>query len=502
MRFPAYIHPDIIVVGGLAPCNKRKSPSDGCSGESWGASYGSNLDIVAPCTRIYAATVGGGYTNSFNGTSSATPNAAGVCALLLSANPNLKRHEVEAFIYLTAEKVGAYNYDSLRLYGMWNEEMGYGSINSRLAMNMMLTGIDKVPPVIYHDNSLLSDSITGVRTTRAIIRDNRKLATGSNAPRCYYRVNNGSFSFVNASQIVGDTFKFNIPGQVGGSFVQYYFAAQDTMAAPNISTLPVGGSGINPPGTTPPTSFFSYRVGLFMIGISTKTPKICNNNSTIYDTISFTAPSNWLVTDVNVTLNVSHRTDSDVDVYLYHSSQQSELTTDNGSSGDSYWNTIFDDSASTLITSGTAPFTGRFRPETPLTAFNNSSVNGLWILRMDDDATGDFGTLDSWEIAVSYLRIQGTEPQTIIPTRYELYQNYPNPFNPITKIQFGVPKQSNVKILLYDVLGREVAVITDKTMQPGVHIIDFNTGNLSSGVYFYKMVSGDFTSIKKLVILK
>ncbi len=121
---------------------------------------------------------------------------------------------------------------------------------------------------------------------------------------------------------------------------------------------------------------------------------------------------------------------------------------------------------------------------------------------MDDDATGDFGTLDSWEIAVSYLRIQGTEPQTIIPTRYELYQNYPNPFNPITKIQFGVPKQSNVKILLYDVLGREVAVITDKTMQPGVHIIDFNTGNLSSGVYFYKMVSGDFTSIKKLVILK
>ncbi len=503
MRFPAIIHPDIIVVGGLTPCNKRKSPTDGCSGETWGASFGHNLDIVAPCVKIYATSGGDGYTSSFNGTSSATPNAAGVCALLLSANPNLTRQEVESYIYLTAEKVGPYSYDSVRTYGNWHQEMGYGRINGRLALSLMLTGIDKVAPVIYHDSLQYSSNDSLQRTISAIIKDNRQLDTGANAPRLYYRVGSGSFSFVNAFSAVGDTFRFNIPGQSSGSVVEYYFAAQDTVSPANLSTLPEGGSGTNPPGSVAPAERFSYTVGKFKVAASTTTPKICPNSSTIYDTITIApfSPNNYVI-DVDVRINISHRTDSDVDLYLLKNTSQSELTTDNGGSGDSYWNTVFDDEASIFITSGSSPFTGRYKPETPLTVFDGIPVEGEWILKFTDDASGNYGTLDSWMLEITYANFIGI-PQTMrIPSRFALHQNYPNPFNPIAKIRYDIPKETFVEMKVFDILGRETAVLVNETRKPGIYTVEFDGTNLASGVYFYTMKTGDFYGVKKMVLVK
>jgi subtilisin family serine protease len=503
MRFPAIIHPDIIVVGGLTPCNKRKSPTDGCSGETWGASFGHNLDIVAPCVKIYATTGGDGYTSSFNGTSSATPNAAGVCALLLSANPNLTREEVEAYLYLTAEKVGPYTYDSVRTYGNWHQEMGYGSINARLALNLMLTGIDKVAPLIFHDSLQYSSSDSLQRTVRALIKDNRKLATGSYAPRLYYKVGSGSYSFVNAFSVIGDTFKFHIPGQSSGSVVEYYFAAQDTVSPANLSTLPKGGSGINPPGTTAPPTRFSYTIGKFKIASSTTTPKICPNNSTIYDTITIApfSPNNYII-DVDVRINISHRTASDVDLFLLKNSSQSELTTDNGGSGDSYWNTVFDDEASIFITSGTTPFTGRYKPETPLTVFDGGPVEGNWILKLTDDAAGDYGTLDSWMLEITYANFIGIPQTIIIPSKFALHQSFPNPFNPVAKIRFDIPKETFVEIKVFDILGREVAVLVNEVTKPGIYTVEFNGIDFASGVYFYSMKTDSYRDIKKMVLVK
>lgn len=503
MRFPAIVHPDIIVVGGLSPCNKRKSPSDGCSGETWGASFGHNLDVVAPCVKIYATSGGDGYTSSFNGTSSATPNTAGVCALILSANPNLTRKDVEAYLYLTAEKVGPYNYDSVRTYGYWNQEMGYGRVNARLALLTLLTGIDKVAPYIYHDTLQYSSNDSLQRLVKAIIKDNRKLAAGANAPRLYYRVNSGAFNYVNASSVTGDTFWFNIPGESPGSVVDYYFAAQDTVYLANISTLPDGGSGTNPPGTYPPSTFFSYTIGKFKVVQSTTTPKICQNNATIYDTIIIPPfiPNNYII-DVDVRVNISHRTDQDVDLFLLKNSSQSELTTDNGSSGDSYVNTVFDDEAATNITSGTAPFTGRFKPETPLTVFDGIPVEGIWILKLTDDAAGDYGTLDSWMLEITYDIYIGS-PKTIkIPSKFALHQSYPNPFNPAAMIRYDIPKESFVEIKVYDILGREIKTLVNETKKPGVYTAEFNGSDLASGIYFYRIKCGSFTDIKKMVLMK
>lgn len=349
MRFPSISDAEMLVVGGLTPCNKRKSPSDGCSGETWGASFGPTLDIVAPCVKIYTTdrtgTAGystGDYTSTFNGTSSATPNCAGVCALLISANQNLTRREVESLISSSAEKVGGYTYGTVKEYGNWNNEMGYGSVNARLALKLLQTGnADNVKPEIFHDSPVLSGRDTLARNVTSVITDNGRVQTGTYQPRLYYRVNSGSFNFVIASSVVTNTFNFVIPGQITNSIVDYYFAAQDTAVIPNVATLPAGGTGINPPGTFPPTAFFSYRIGNYHNVQSVTTPRVCLNNSTTYDTI-LVSGFTGTVTDVDLKISISNRDDQDVDLFLLKDATQSELTTDNGGSNDGYVNTIFD----------------------------------------------------------------------------------------------------------------------------------------------------------------
>jgi hypothetical protein len=80
--------------------------------------------------------------------------------------------------------------------------------------------------------------------------------------------------------------------------------------------------------------------------------------------------------------------------------------------------------------------------------------------------------------------------------------NYPNPFNPKTIIKFYCPYFSKVKIVVYDLLGREIAILLDDTKQAGNYSVIFDASNLASGVYFYKMETSDFTDVKKMVVLK
>lgn len=91
-----------------------------------------------------------------------------------------------------------------------------------------------------------------------------------------------------------------------------------------------------------------------------------------------------------------------------------------------------------------------------------------------------------------------------IPTLFSLSQNYPNPFNPVTKIKFDVPSigQSMVTLKIFDIMGREVQTLVDERLQPGTYETTFDGSNLSSGVYFYQMISGSYKETKKLLLLK
>ena len=97
----------------------------------------------------------------------------------------------------------------------------------------------------------------------------------------------------------------------------------------------------------------------------------------------------------------------------------------------------------------------------------------------------------------------GIEPiSNIIPDKFELKQNYPNPFNPNTTIEFSIPKNSFVKLAVYDALGREVNSLLNNDLKAGEYSINFSAADLSSGTYYYKLISGEQVETKKMILVK
>ncbi len=90
----------------------------------------------------------------------------------------------------------------------------------------------------------------------------------------------------------------------------------------------------------------------------------------------------------------------------------------------------------------------------------------------------------------------------IIPHKYNLYQNYPNPFNPETIIKYDLPKTGFVSLIIYDALGREVVSLINSEQEAGIHEVVWNAKNYTSGVYFFKFKAGDYTTTKKMMLIR
>ncbi len=91
---------------------------------------------------------------------------------------------------------------------------------------------------------------------------------------------------------------------------------------------------------------------------------------------------------------------------------------------------------------------------------------------------------------------------TEVPNGFSLSQNYPNPFNPVTNINFSIPKSGYVKLTVFDILGREAAILVNENLTTGTYKVDFDASGLSSGVYFYKLETDVFIDVKKLILIK
>jgi len=85
---------------------------------------------------------------------------------------------------------------------------------------------------------------------------------------------------------------------------------------------------------------------------------------------------------------------------------------------------------------------------------------------------------------------------------YQLFQNYPNPFNPVTHISFSLSKSAFVRLVIYNAVGQKIFTLLNKTMTPGLHQVEFNAQNISSGIYFYHIQAEEFIAIKKMIVLK
>jgi hypothetical protein len=88
------------------------------------------------------------------------------------------------------------------------------------------------------------------------------------------------------------------------------------------------------------------------------------------------------------------------------------------------------------------------------------------------------------------------------PEDYYLFQNYPNPFNPFTKIKFSVPSTEIVQIKVYDILGKEIRALLNEYRQAGTYEVEFDASNLTSGIYFYRIISGSYSETKKMILLR
>ena len=151
---------------------------------------------------------------------------------------------------------------------------------------------------------------------------------------------------------------------------------------------------------------------------------------------------------------------------------------------------------------------------------NDPNSIGEWIgdgvlhgpsLRFDSfQLTHEIGDAVSGKIYFDNLRLVKktttdiilAESEGQIPDKLTLYQNYPNPFNPVTKIAFDIPQQGMVQLIVYDLLGREVAVLINRPMSAGHHQVCFDGSGLSSGVYLYRLISKEQESSKEMLLVK
>jgi hypothetical protein len=107
-----------------------------------------------------------------------------------------------------------------------------------------------------------------------------------------------------------------------------------------------------------------------------------------------------------------------------------------------------------------------------------------------------------WKYAFKNIVTGISSNQTTVPTKYSLSQNYPNPFNPVTKINFALPKAGFVTLKIYDMLGKEVRTLVNEYKTASNYSVEFNASALSSGVYFYKISTNEFTDVKKMMLIK
>jgi hypothetical protein len=235
-------------------------------------------------------------------------------------------------------------------------------------------------------------------------------------------------------------------------------------------------------------------------GFSLKVPdKVVTAGSTVYDTIYI--PGNVSMNAVEIFLSVQQPSVSGIIAKVKApNGQERSLVSIHGGQGNGILSFFKD--GSTPISSFNAPWSYLVSPFQAFNLFGLSSPQGNWVLSVQNTTGQPEGRLLGWGIRINNT-VTGVQPVSgIIPEKFLLEQNYPNPFNPVTTIQFSVPKESNVKLRVYDMLGKEVMLLVNEKLIAGNYKINFEGSKLSSGTYFYRMEAEGYNEVKKMILVK
>lgn len=378
-------------------------------------------------------------------------------------------------------------------------KLGYITKLVKAAIAFLIV-MDKDWIISFQHQPLENTTDTSSRVAEVVIRSCHSIASGNNSPRLYYRTGPGSFIPLNPSYRSLDTFRYIIPGKPIRSKVEYYFAAQDS-AGTMVGSFPAGGRGMNPPGSVAPAGLLSYAIYDRLNQCSNNLPIELPVRLITIDSLYIDQHGQVLDLDVNVSIN--HTNDSDVTIWLGRDGFSINLLSrQNGGEGENYINTTFDDEAELSIKEGNPPFTGSFRPEQQLSVFDNSEIHGLWKLRILNLSSVVLGELVGWCINFQYFDPIAV-PNNQVPLSMKLKQNYPNPYNSTTSIGYSLIRQSEVKFVIYDILGREVKTLVNRMLPAGDYVLSFNANDMASGMYLYSMIlDGVLYETKKMVLIK
>jgi subtilisin-like proprotein convertase family protein len=296
-------------------------------------------------------------------------------------------------------------------------------------------------------------------------------------------INNGAAGSITASFNIGSTNTCRFSGFVN-----------DTISGAFFIGFVAHTTVINRTGTPNPfPSGFALRTPF--LNIPDNNPTGVSDSMTIYNPVI-------AVSSIEVFLSLRHTWVGDMTISLRApNGQVRNIIASNGSSCDNVLSFFGDNFPNVVTTPSYLPPWGFVKPISIFGNFTGATVNGTWLIKCVDGFAGDAGVLQGW--GIRFNNVVSSDPSgSVIPSRFNLYQNYPNPFNPMTKIKFDLPKDVNVSVRIYDILGREVLVIADGFYKAGSYSINFDGSNLSTGTYFYRIQAGDYTDTKKMVLVK
>ncbi len=244
-----------------------------------------------------------------------------------------------------------------------------------------------------------------------------------------------------------------------------------------------------------------YPLGFTQRVINTDIP----DNATMTDTIHAAGFAGTL-SDIQVFLAIQHQKASDLTIKL-KAPNGTEVTLSAAQGGASIngYLTIIDDSIGNPINSTIylSPWTQYVTPQNPMGTFSSTPLNGNWVLTVTDGVATNTGKLLGWGLRFNNsLLVRINNISGNVPDKFNLYQNYPNPFNPSTTVKFDLPKNTLVKLKVYDIIGREIATLVNKSLNAGTYSVDWNASQYSSGVYFYKLETESFTDVKRMMLIK
>ncbi|MCB0727638.1 MAG: S8 family serine peptidase [Ignavibacteriae bacterium] len=400
--YPSYLD-NVVSVGGSTPHDQKKAPGTG-NEFYWGSNYGEDengdLDISAP-SNCYSLFDGGTYIENFSGSSAATPNAAGVAALILSVNPTLSRQQALNILYRGCDKIDNVCYDADKTYGKWNYYLGYGRVNAYNSVRLA-AGVDITPPVIVHSN-VSSHSSTYPTIIKANItdQDGTPVPTGGdNAPLLFYQIKKGngnwsSFQSTGSYLNNGNDFCFKIPSQGYETEVKYYIRARDNNGNESVF-----------PAHAPEDMWLCY----FSVGeITTDTRKIphftgADLGPTVSPAINFPG---FKILHAKITIYMRHTYLNDEIIQIFAPIPNSNINrkclfSANGGNMDNITGASVTDSAVNFWRSSQPPYLNQtFMPEYSLNGLNGQNAGGPWRILHFDRGIGDYAFFDSVKVTLS-----------------------------------------------------------------------------------------------------